>query len=199
MNLDSILLAMLREPTSGYDLKATFDASVNHFWPAELSQIYRTLKRLEQHGLLRSRLEPSDRGPDRRVYRLTASGRRALREQLAADPEFADERIGYIAQLFFLHALEDLEATRAFIEKVRARRAKQLESYRAIMKARKAEFGGSLDAATDEQFHHHLTLDAGINVTKARLRWCDDTISRIDDRMRKKRPRIAGARRSSAR
>ncbi len=97
MNLDSILLAMLNEPTSGYDLKAAFDRTVNHFWPAELSQIYRTLKRLEKAGLLKSRRQPSDRGPDRRVYRRTAAGRKELRHQLLADPQFVDERLPYIA------------------------------------------------------------------------------------------------------
>ncbi|MHC4415585.1 MAG: PadR family transcriptional regulator [Planctomycetota bacterium] len=186
MNLDSILLAMLQEPTSGYDLKATFDRTANHFWPAELSQIYRTLKRLEADGLLRSRIEPSDRGPDRRIYSRTAAGRRALHERLAGDPAFADERLAYIAQVFFLHELNDLQATRACIEKVRQARAHQLARYRAIVSERMGAFGGSLDDATDEQFHQYLTLDAGIRVTMARLRWCDDTLKRIEQRIRTK-------------
>ena len=63
MNLDVILLAMLTRPANGYDLKAAFDKSANHFWPAELSQIYRTLKRLEESGFLKSRTELSERGP----------------------------------------------------------------------------------------------------------------------------------------
>jgi DNA-binding PadR family transcriptional regulator len=174
MNLDTILLAMLREPTSGYELKAAFDGSVHHFWPAELSQIYRTLKRLEKAGLLRSRMEPSERGPDRRIYRRTAAGR--------------------IAQLFFLHELDDLEATRACVEKVRRKRERQLASYRAILKERMAAGGGSLDDATDEQFHQYLTLDAGISVAKARLRWCDDTIKLIDRRMQAGKRRTGGKR-----
>jgi len=197
MNLDTILLAMLREPTSGYELKAAFDGSVNHFWPAELSQIYRTLKRLEKAGLLRSRMEPSERGPDRRIYRRTAAGRRALHERLAEDPGFADERLPYISQLFFLHELEDLEATRACVEKVRRKRERQLASYLAIVKERMAAVGGSLDDATDEEFHQYLTLEAGMNVTKARLRWCDDTIKLIDRRIQAKK-RKTGSKRSKA-
>jgi PadR family transcriptional regulator, regulatory protein AphA len=30
-------------PFSGYDLKKAFDRSVQHFWPANQSQTYRTL------------------------------------------------------------------------------------------------------------------------------------------------------------
>jgi len=194
MNLDTILLAMLREPTNGYELKAAFDGSVNHFWPAELSQIYRTLKRLEKAGLLRSRMEPSERGPDRRIYRRTAAGRRALHQRLAEDPEFADERLPYISQLFFLHELDDLEATRACVDKVRRKREQQLASYRAIVKERMAACGGSLEDATDEEFHQYLTIEAGINVTKARLRWCDDTIELIDRRIQARRRKTGGTR-----
>ncbi|MHC4083078.1 MAG: PadR family transcriptional regulator [Planctomycetota bacterium] len=194
MNLDTILLALLREPTSGYDLKAAFDGAANHFWPAELSQIYRTLKRLEKAGLLRSRMEPSGRGPDRRVYRRSAAGRRALHEQLAEDPEFGDERLAYIAQLFFLHELNDLEATRACVEKVRAKRQRQLGNYRTILKERMAACDGSLDDATDEIFHQYLTLEAGMTVAKARLRWCDDTIKLIDRRIQAKKRKTGGPR-----
>ncbi|MHC4218936.1 MAG: PadR family transcriptional regulator [Planctomycetota bacterium] len=197
MNLDTILLAMLHEPTSGYELKAAFDRSVNYFWPAELSQIYRTLKRLEKGGLLRSRVEPSQRGPDRRTYRRTAAGRKALHERLAGDPEFGDERLAYIAQLFFLHELGDLKATRACVDKVREKRARQLAGYRAIVKERMAAFGGSPDDATDEEFHQYLTLEAGIRVTQARLRSCDELIKLIERRMRT-RKRSPGGKRSKS-
>jgi PadR family transcriptional regulator AphA len=55
MSLDPILLGLLREPASGYDLKALLDHGIGHFWAAELSQIYPTLKRLEKDGFLTSR------------------------------------------------------------------------------------------------------------------------------------------------
>ena len=81
MSLDHILLGLLREPRSGYDLKSRLDEAVRYFWPAELTQIYRILKRLEGEGLLRSRMVASDKGPARRVYSLTPAGRRTLQQQ----------------------------------------------------------------------------------------------------------------------
>ena len=50
MSLDHILLGLLREPATGYDLGNAFSENVRHFWSAELSQIYPALKRLEQRG-----------------------------------------------------------------------------------------------------------------------------------------------------
>ena len=41
MSLDHILLGLLREPATGYDLGNAFSENVRHFWSAELSQIYR--------------------------------------------------------------------------------------------------------------------------------------------------------------
>ena len=37
---------------TGYELKKAFDRSVDHFWPADQSQIYRTLSRLVEEGFL---------------------------------------------------------------------------------------------------------------------------------------------------
>ena len=47
MSLEYAILGFLNYlPLSGYDLKKMFDTSVQHFWPADQSQIYRTLARL---------------------------------------------------------------------------------------------------------------------------------------------------------
>ena len=86
MSLEHILLGLLREPATGYDLKNAFSENVRHFWSAELSQIYPTLKRLEQRRMLRSRVEPSPKGPNRRVYTLTGEGRTELLQLAASRP-----------------------------------------------------------------------------------------------------------------
>ncbi|MCZ6835348.1 MAG: PadR family transcriptional regulator [Planctomycetota bacterium] len=198
MNLDSILLAMLKEPTTGYQLKSAFDQNPSHFWPAELSQIYRTLKRLEESGFLKVSTESSDRGPQRRVYRLTATGRKHLHEELAKEPVvISRQRLPYIAQLFFLHELDDLQATREFIQCIREQCITQLATYKKITQQAKAEYGGSLDDATDEAFHKFLTLDVGIRTSKARLKWCDETIEQIDRRLTKGKRKAGAKKRSS--
>ena len=48
MSLKHALLGLLtHQPMTGYELKQFFDSSIQHFWNAELSQIYPTLKSLE--------------------------------------------------------------------------------------------------------------------------------------------------------
>lgn len=48
MSLKHALLGFLNYgPHTGYELKKVFDISVAHFWNAELSQIYPSLKALD--------------------------------------------------------------------------------------------------------------------------------------------------------
>ena len=183
MSLDHILLGLLKEPQSGYDLKAVLDEVVRHFWPAELSQIYRILKRLEGQGLLKSRVLASDKGPDRRVYSRTQAGRRRLREWVTSEPILDDERYAALGQLYFMAEAGDLEETVRFMTEMRAKRSAQLEALREIERQWLERVGGSTDRCTDDEFHEYLTLRTGLNTFGARVKWCDETLERIRIRM----------------
>ncbi len=186
MSLDHILLGMLQEPRRGYDLKADLDKAVRYFWPAELTQIYRILKRLEGEGLLRSRMLASEKGPDRRVYSMTPAGRRTLRKWLSSEPIIEDERYAVLGQLFFMGQLGDLEETARFMTEMRAKRATQLEALLEIERQHLEPVGGSTDLLSDIQFHEYVTLRTGINTMSARIAWCDETLERIRSRLERR-------------
>jgi len=119
VSLDHILLGILRTPASGYEIRRQFQDIFSHFWAADLPQIYRTLNRMERDGWLAVSAEASSKGPERRVYRVTASGKRAFRKWLSTAPTLATERIGYLAQTFFLGSLEDDRAALEFMRDLR--------------------------------------------------------------------------------
>ena len=188
MSLDHILLGFLQEPQTGYELKAMFDVSINYFWPAELSQIYRTLKRLEADGLLRSRRKPSEKGPQRRVYSLTALGRKELAKWLESEPKFGDERFTYLAQIFFMAQRGNLDRTLRFVEQMRDRFRSRLARYRKIERDWTAGLAPYPSNESDEGFHQHLTLRMGLHRVAATVKWCDETIGRIKERNATKSP-----------
>ena len=107
MSLRHILLGLLAEPRSGYDLKKEFNGSLRHFWAANLSQIYPLLGRMEEEGLLRSRTADPGKGPRRRLYTRTEQGTGELIEWLSEGPHVSHERRHYLAQVFFLSAFSD--------------------------------------------------------------------------------------------
>ena len=67
----------LFEPATPYQLKQIAQVSIFHFWSIPHTQLYTECGRLAEAGLLEERRE--ERGRRRRVYRLSAAGRKALR------------------------------------------------------------------------------------------------------------------------
>jgi len=79
MSLPHALLGVLdARPMSGYDLARFFDAATGWVWAAPHSQIYPTLRKMEQRGLIRG--DDEVRGPrlTRTVYSLTEEGKAEL-------------------------------------------------------------------------------------------------------------------------
>lgn len=89
-------------PMSGYDLKKAIDSSVGYFWGPAKSGIYALLPRLAESGLATSRQIAQSGRPDKRVYRITARGRAALRTWIEDTPTPPDpDRNPLLLKLFF--------------------------------------------------------------------------------------------------
>ena len=71
-------LIELMEPATPYELKRAAQVSIFHFWSIPHTQLYTECARLAQGGLLLERQEAT--GRRRRLYRLSAAGRKALSE-----------------------------------------------------------------------------------------------------------------------
>jgi PadR family transcriptional regulator AphA len=81
--LKYILLGLLDyKPMTGYELENWISVSAGNFWAAKLSQIYTTLKALEEEGQVTSTIEPQEGRPDKRIYEITDSGRNDLKAWL---------------------------------------------------------------------------------------------------------------------
>ena len=183
MSLKHIMLGMLREPHSGYDLKKMFDGSLRNFWRAELSQIYPLLQKMEKEGLLTSAADESDIGPTRRVYTRSDKGREELQSWLTEGPTVGTEKIGYLAQVFFLANVDDQQKALEFFEELREYMAGWLASLEAAEQGWRSEDPRYPDDLPDEDFFPQLTLDLGLAKVRANVDWCDRCIDRIRRRM----------------
>lgn len=181
MHLENILLGVLREPAAGYDVKQMFDRVFSHFWAADMAQIYRTLNRLEERGLLRSWSEPSDKGPERRVYQRTADGEAELIRWLSEGPVFGTERFTYVAQVFFLGEAADLDLTERFLQGIRDTVADRLQTIEDI-DAGWSRMPGYPDDMDAIEFHRHLTMTMGLHKYRAIVTWADESLARVRER-----------------
>ena len=177
MSLEYAILGFINyHPYSGYDLKKIFDTSVHHFWPADQSQIYRTLSRLMENGLVEMEKISQDDRPDRKVYSITDAGRTELMKWLAGPPPLGEPRSAPLIQIFFAGQLSDDE----ILAKV--------ESFAAIMRATLARYE-QVPAqivpyqqeinSPREHFFWMLTLENGICNMRANLAWAESIIERI--------------------
>jgi len=78
----AILLLLLEEPAHGYDLLERLVPF--GFERADPGRLYRALRALEDEGFVRSAWEPSDSGPDRRIYEITRTGGEQLHRLTAS-------------------------------------------------------------------------------------------------------------------
>ena len=73
-----VILGLVERMTSAtpYQLKQAVAAGLGEFWSLPHTQLYSECRRLDEAGLLDERHEET--GRRRRIYRITAAGRRAL-------------------------------------------------------------------------------------------------------------------------
>ena len=122
-----VILGMLAaRPRSGYEIKQLVDSSARFFWAASYGQIYPELKRLEDAGLV-SGNDASQGARQRRVYTLTAKGKRAAREWIAQPPEVLETRDEGLLELFFAGSIEPDRAAEIARERAAISRAKAAE------------------------------------------------------------------------
>ena len=78
------VLSTAAEPLYGYLIAKRLEQVGEGVLAGKQSALYPVLRNLEGAGLLESHVEPSDAGPPRRCYRITAMGRQVLAQWAAA-------------------------------------------------------------------------------------------------------------------
>jgi DNA-binding PadR family transcriptional regulator len=110
MSLRHALLGLLAErPASGYDLIKQFETQLSMVWPAQQSQIYGELTRLDEQGWI----EVTGTGArNRREYGITDTGREELRNWLTAGDIDLVYRSAALLRVFFLWTLSKEEGAK---------------------------------------------------------------------------------------
>ena len=155
-----VILGVLHlSPRSGYEIKKLVDKSTRFFWAASYGQIYPELRRLEEAGLVAATAEP--RGRRRRnVYRLTDSGREALRAWIRGPDATYELRDESLLKLFFASAV-DAEDAVGVVRAMRRERESRLARLLEIEKSGKAASTGAA-----------LVLEFGIESYRGAVEWC---------------------------
>ncbi|HXX34505.1 MAG TPA: PadR family transcriptional regulator [Thermodesulfobacteriota bacterium] len=180
MSLPYALLGLINyQPTTGYELKATFNKSVHFFWNATLPQIYRTLNQMEKKGWLTLTLEHQNGKPSRKVYHITKSGRKEFKRWLAEPPEMPELRNAMLIKIFFGSQMK-LSQFAAHLRAWREYHANLLQRYEKEVPSVIKRYAHATGAFKDA-LYWTLTLNYGRKVDRTVLEWCDEALKQTED------------------
>jgi DNA-binding PadR family transcriptional regulator len=169
----AILGLLAHHPRHGYELRAAFESVVggDANWEVKPAQIYTTLERLEQAGLVE---RTSDLGegdePSRRVYALTEPGHVELMEWFNQGVTPGHQRDEFFVKLMVALASGEADPRR-ILQIQRAHLYQELHAATALRDSYKR----------DTEIAQILLLDKVTMHLEADLRWLDMTEMRLDE------------------
>jgi DNA-binding PadR family transcriptional regulator len=175
----AVLGLLAQRPRHGYELRAAFQALVGgeENWDVKPAQIYTTLARLEHGKLVAEEGIAQEAGPEKRIYALTASGRKTLREWFASDTPPEHQR-----DEFFIKLMIALASGVADPYKLIHAQRGHLYQHLHDMTTQRGHANPQTELA------NILLLDKAIMHIEADLRWLDMIEARLDDIKRQPLP-----------
>ena len=175
----AVLGLLAQRPRHGYELRAAFQALVGgeENWDVKPAQIYTTLARLEQGGLVAQGSVEQDAGPEKRIYALTPTGRKTLKEWFASGTEPEHQRDEFFLKLMIGLASGVADPYRL----IQTQRTHLFQELHDITEQR-SQADPSRELATI------LLFDKTVMHLEADLRWLDMIEARLDDIKRQPLP-----------
>jgi DNA-binding PadR family transcriptional regulator len=170
---NAILGLLAQKPRHGYELRAAFEAVVggDANWEVKPAQIYTTLERLEEAGLVE---RSSDLGegdePSRRVYAVTDPGRQVLQEWFTSGITPEHQRDEFFVKLMIGMASGEADPNR-IIQTQRSHLYQELHNATTVR--------NGYDPKTE--MAQILLLDKSVMHLEADLRWLDMIEQRLDE------------------
>jgi PadR family transcriptional regulator AphA len=190
MSLQNAILGMLNySPQTGYNLKTFIDKSLNHFWKASLSQIYRELSALEQNGYVVSDTLAQEERPDKKVYTITELGKNAFHEWVNDFPETLSmpARDEFLVRIFFGSQIGDDKLKKQFERYIEERKKfqKTIDEIRNKLVCKlvdqNSEYHGKEIDIEKEARYWQFTINRAKIVNESFIRWAEDCIEKLEE------------------
>ena len=170
-----ILLGMLsRKDSSGYDLAKAIKSSTAFFWDEGFGQIYPTLKKLNNGGLVEV---SKDKNSEHRrlVYKITSKGRNELKKWLVEPYKPTVERNELLLKIFF----SEFTDPAVVLKHVQRAKFEALE-YRKVLDNIQSKLKKKI-LNKRKRFYLEWTVRVGQKGSDAQAAWCEQFESEIID------------------
>ena len=180
MSVRNAILGLLADrPRHGYELRTAFEALAGGeaLWSVKPAQVYTTLARLEEGGLVAQNSVEQDGGPEKHIYSLTAAGRAELVEWFASGVPAEHQRDEFFVKLMLSLTTDVANPYRV----LQAQRGKLYQELHDLTTRRNR-------ADPRHELAQIFLLDKSIMHLEADLRWIDLIEARLDDIRRQPLP-----------
>ncbi len=175
----AVLGLLAQRPRHGYELRAAFEAFVGgrENWDVNPAQIYSTLTRLQENGLVVENGVTQASGPEKRIYTITPRGQDALREWFSTAIEREHQRDEFFIKLMLCLATGQADPHKL----IQTERTKLYQDLHNITVQRTR-------ANPQHELARILLFDKAIMHLEADLRWLELVQARLTDILRQPIP-----------
>lgn len=161
---------------TGYEIMTVFRDSLNHFWTAQTSQIYRELQAMEKAGWI-SRTHVTQTGkPDKNVFSITAAGHEELLRWLRDDNLPTGFKNPFLMKIFFMGELP-IEESIAFFE---AFRVESVFPDEGVQASTNVDLYQQAIDHPDKALYWKLTIEFGRRYERMQREWCEWCIHELE-------------------
>ena len=173
----AILVSLLEQPGSGYELARRFERSIGRFWTATHQQVYRVLKRMETDGWVVAEEIGQAGRPDKRAYSVAPAGRSQLITWLR-DPVQPEAVRHELAVKIRGAAFDDPAGRAALVAEVERYRADHETTLKRYLIGAERDFPAGAGLDTGQRLQH-VVLRGGIAYERMLLDWLDDVLDTL--------------------
>jgi len=162
---------------TGYEIMEAFRDSLNFFWSAQTSQIYRELQGLEKQGWVRKTIVPQQGKPDKNVYSITQDGKAELLRWLSDGNPGLNSRTPVLMKVFFLGE-RSREENILYFKRLKEECEQFLKSLEPVPEYIEA-YGNVIDAKEKSEYWQ-MTVDYGRRNMQMHIEWAQSCIERLE-------------------
>lgn len=182
MSLKYGLLGLLNYgPMTGYELDKMFKESLNFFWQAERSQIYRELNIMKKRGWLSSEIVFQTDRPNKKLYTITDEGKSEFLNWLATD--CIDEALFTRNQLLlktFFSGERNTSDNIKMLKDFKERCEEELGDLKIATKSYDLNSEGN-HTCNNTEIYWGITANFGKYYYKMCIDWAEDSINKLKE------------------
>jgi DNA-binding PadR family transcriptional regulator len=168
----AILVSLSERPASGLELTRRFDRSLGFFWSATHQQIYRVLGRMDADGWVRVKHVVQQGRPDKKVYAVSAAGRRELARWVETPTQMEQFRSDVAVKLRGA-SYGERASVLAQMQEHRADHASRLAHYEQLA----ARDFPDPDELSERELDVYLVLRGGIRLEQFWVEWLTEYLA----------------------